>query len=103
MTTSIAPLITGATSGEDQVFPTLTTEQMQRIAAHGHMRRVEAGEVLVKVGAPITHFYVVRSGSLDGLQPMENGDDVSDHHPWPVYGRGFDAFRAAVAGDAPRP
>jgi len=74
MTTSIAPLITGATSGEDQVFPTLTPEQMQRIAAHGHMRRVEVGEVLVKVGTPITHFYVVRSGSLDGLQPMENGE-----------------------------
>ncbi len=74
MTISIVPLTTGTASGEDQVFPTLTTEQMQRIAAQGHMRRVEAGEVLVKVGTPITHFYVVRSGSLDGLQPMENGE-----------------------------
>ena len=73
MTTSITPLISPPAAGEDQVFPTLTAEQIQRIAAHGHMRAVEAGEVLVKVGAPITHFYVVRSGSLEALQPMENG------------------------------
>jgi len=73
MTTSIVPLTTGTASGEDQVFPTLTPEQMQRIAAHGHTRSVEAGEVLVKVGAPITHFYLVSSGALEALQPMENG------------------------------
>ena len=76
MTTSIAPLIGAPAAGEDQVFPTLTPEQIQRIAAHGHMRRVEEGDVLVKVGAPITHFYVVRSGSLEALQPMENGEST---------------------------
>jgi len=74
MTSSIITPPTTPATDQDQIFPTLTPAQMQRIAAHGHMRRVEAREVLVKVGAPITHFYVVRSGALDGVQPMENGE-----------------------------
>ena len=74
MTSSIITPPTTPATDQDQIFPTLTPGQMQRIAAHGHMRRVEAREVLVKVGAPITHFYVVRSGALDGVQPMENGE-----------------------------
>ena len=74
MTSSIITPPTTPATDQDQIFPTLTPGQMQRIAAHGHMRTVEAREVLVKVGAPITHFYVVRSGALDGVQPMENGE-----------------------------
>jgi thioredoxin reductase (NADPH) len=74
MTTSIAPLSTVVASGDEQIFPTLTPAQMERIAAHGRLRRVTAGEVLQAVGTPVTHFYVVRSGTLEGLQPMENGE-----------------------------
>jgi thioredoxin reductase (NADPH) len=74
MTTSIAPLSAGPASEQDQVFPTLTPAQIERVALHGRLRRVEANEVLVKVGTRITHFYVVTSGSLEGLQPMENGE-----------------------------
>ena len=74
MTTTIAPFPTPAGASDEQVFPTLTPEQIQRICSHGRLRRVAAGEVLQKVGAPIGYFYVVKSGTLEGLQPMESGE-----------------------------
>jgi len=74
MTTTITPFPAPAGASDEQVFPTLTPDQIQRICAHGRLRRVAAGEVLQKVGAPIGYFYVVKSGSLEGLQPMENGE-----------------------------
>src|SRR5258706_10416056 len=43
----------------DQAFPTLTEAQIARVAAHGHLRKVERGEVLVKAGARNASFFVV--------------------------------------------
>jgi hypothetical protein len=34
----------------EQVFPTLTPEQIARVAAHGRVRPVRAGEVLLSAG-----------------------------------------------------
>ena len=53
-----------ATAG-DPAFPTLTEAQIARVAAHGHLRKVEHGEVLVKAGARNASFFVVVSGHLD--------------------------------------
>jgi thioredoxin reductase (NADPH) len=53
-----------ATAG-DQAFPTLTEAQIARVAVHGHLRKVERGEVLVKAGARNASFFVVVSGHLD--------------------------------------
>lgn len=41
----------------DQIFPTLTPAQIARIAAHGRVRQVQRGEVLLEVGD-------VRGGSV---------------------------------------
>ncbi len=39
----------------EHIFPTLTPAQIRRIAAHGHMRTMQSGEVLVEQGeAPAT-------------------------------------------------
>jgi thioredoxin reductase (NADPH) len=58
----------------DQTFPKLTPEQLARVAAHGRVRRVERGEVLVAVGAPIPTFFVVSRGSIEIRQPGDDGE-----------------------------
>lgn len=68
------PTTSAAQSPDDQTFPVLTDAQIARIAAHGRYRRVETGEVLANAGDPIRHFYVVSSGSLEGVQLRLNGD-----------------------------
>src|SRR6266568_591222 len=74
MTSPVAEAPTAVPSDADQTFPTLTDVQIARIAAHGRLRRVEAGQILAKSGDPITHFYVVRSGAIEGVQLKDNGD-----------------------------
>ena len=49
----------------DQVFPTVTADQIARVAAHGHRRIVQAGEVLVEAGDSNVPCFVVISGRLD--------------------------------------
>lgn len=52
-----------------QMFPTLTAEQVERVAALGEIRRVETGEVLVHSGDHDVPFFVVLSGNLEIVQP----------------------------------
>jgi thioredoxin reductase (NADPH) len=61
------------TGNEDQTFPVLTDAQLARISQHGHGRVVKAGEILYDLGAPVTHFYVVVSGAIEGVQLRESG------------------------------
>jgi thioredoxin reductase (NADPH) len=74
MTSPVADFPAPATSEVDQTFPTLTDAQIARIALHGIPQRVEAGEVLVRAGDPISHFYVVLSGAVEAVQLRDNGD-----------------------------
>lgn len=53
----------------DQLFPTLTEPQIQRIASHGSVHRCRPGEVLVEAGAVAPCFFVVRSGRIDIERP----------------------------------
>ena len=59
---------------EDQIWPTLTSAQIDRIAAHGRLRRVERGEVLIGLGKKIPLFFVVKSGTIEAVQPTRTGD-----------------------------
>jgi thioredoxin reductase (NADPH) len=49
----------------DQMFPTLTPAQMERIAAHGRRRPIEQGEVLFEAGAEVIPFFVVVEGRIE--------------------------------------
>lgn len=49
----------------DQVFPTLTPEQIRRIAPHGRIRAIQKGEVLYKPGDTPVPFFLVVSGELE--------------------------------------
>src|SRR5947209_7053880 len=44
------------------IFPKLTTAQISRVSAHGHMRALHAGEVLYEQGDIAVPFFVAVSG-----------------------------------------
>ena len=53
MTDTALPLALTLSSGVERMFPTLTPAQIKRIAAHGKLRAIRAGEVLVEAGAHV--------------------------------------------------
>src|SRR2546428_7944091 len=69
MSDSTPPVPLTLASRADQVFPTLTPEQIARVAAHGHVRRVEHGEVLLEPGDQNPRFFVVTAGHIEGVKP----------------------------------
>lgn len=53
----------------EQMFPTLTPPQAARIAAHGSVRPIRSGEVLVEAGQQSVPFYLVTAGQIEIVQP----------------------------------
>jgi thioredoxin reductase (NADPH) len=47
------------------MFPHLTEEQIQRVAAHGRTRELRAGDVLIRPGDVSVSVFVVKRGQLD--------------------------------------
>jgi thioredoxin reductase (NADPH) len=87
----------------DHVFPTLTPEQVARIAAHGRVRRVAAGEVLMEAGEQAARFFVVTEGLIEAVRPVGTTEDsVATFGPGQFTGevtmlsgrRGFGRIRA---------
>ena len=74
MTAPAVDTIPAPAGEEDHTFPTLTEQQIARVAAQGRTRTVEPGDVLVEAGDPVAHFYVVKSGAVEALQVRDNGD-----------------------------
>jgi thioredoxin reductase (NADPH) len=70
-------------SRTEQVFPTLTPVQIRRIAAQGHMRATQPGEVLVEQGESAVRFFVVVSGELEVVRPTGDAETLVA-----VYGPG---------------
>jgi thioredoxin reductase (NADPH) len=58
-----------------ETFPTLSTEQIARIARHGRMRQTRPGELLYDQGTEAPSFFVVISGALDIVRPRKNRED----------------------------
>jgi len=61
---------------DEEMFPTLTPAQISRIAVHGHVRRVEQGEVLVDAGEPITRLFVVTAGQIEVVRASEANEEI---------------------------
>ena len=57
------------TSGPDEMFPKLTPAQIARIAARGHKRSLEQGELLVEQASTSLPFFVILSGELEAVRP----------------------------------
>ena len=64
------------TSGIERVFPTLTPVQVERIAAHGRVRQIRPGEVLVQPGDQIVPFFVVTSGGVEIVRPSSANETL---------------------------
>lgn len=60
-------------SRPEQAFPTLTPEQIERVASHGKRLAVESGSVLIQAGQPQFPFFVVVQGILEGVVPSALG------------------------------
>src|SRR6266487_1367522 len=100
------PLTAGARA--DQVFPTLTPAQVARVAAHGRVRRVDQGDVLVEAGQQTARFFVVTEGLIEVVRPIGAAEDsVALFRPGQFTGevnvlsgrRGFGRVRAAEPGE----
>jgi thioredoxin reductase (NADPH) len=75
MAESTTPL-TLTFSRADQIFPTLTSAQIERIAAHGRTRTVRSGEVLIEQGDRANPFFVVISGQLEAVRPTSAAETL---------------------------
>lgn len=73
---SSTPVFSSMTSQLGHIFPKLTPVQIERVAAHGKSRDVQAGEVLVEQGDRHFSFYLVRSGELEIVRPTPTGETL---------------------------
>ena len=64
----------------EKIFPKLTPAQIRRVAAHGHMRTVERGEVLVEQGDTSVPFFVVITGELEIVRPYGSYETLITVH-----------------------
>jgi len=59
------------TSAAERVFPKLTQDQVARVAAHGHLRQSQDGEVLVEPGTPNTRIFIVNTGCVEIIRASD--------------------------------
>ena len=76
MTDTALPLALTLSSGAERMFPTLTSAQLERVAAHGRVRLIRAGEVLVEPGQQIVPFYVVTAGQIEVVRPSGTSETL---------------------------
>ena len=65
---------------KEQIFPTLTESQLQRISRFGTRRTVKDGEILFRQGDEGTHFFVILQGELDVVQPHGETETLIVRH-----------------------
>ena len=71
--TTRSPLLANATNASF-MFPKLTAGQIQRITAHGVLRPITRGEVLIEGGQHDVPFFVVKAGEIEVIRPSALGD-----------------------------
>jgi thioredoxin reductase (NADPH) len=64
----------------EHIFPTLTPTQINRIAAHGHMRVIQRGEVLIEQGDRNFPFFVVVTGEVEIVRPSDAAETLITIH-----------------------
>jgi len=67
-------------SSIEKIFPKLTPDQISRIEAHGHIRAVQSGEVLVEQGDTSVPFFVVITGELEIVRPFGSHETLVTVH-----------------------
>ena len=64
----------------EKIFPKLTPAQISRIAAHGHVRSVQSGEVLIEQGDASVPFFVVITGEIEIVCPFGTHETLVTVH-----------------------
>ena len=64
----------------EKIFPKLTPAQISRIAAHGHVRSVQSGEVLMEQGDTSVPFFVVTTGEVEIVRPFGTHETLITVH-----------------------
>ncbi len=72
--------VLSALDADTQMFPDLTTTQIDRIRPGSKLRRVEPGEILFRPGDTEVPFFVVLSGSMEIVQPDLTGERLVTTH-----------------------
>jgi thioredoxin reductase (NADPH) len=80
MSTLLASAPPSALDYKTQIFPKLTSAQIDRIRPWATPRHVEPGEILFKPGDQHVPFYVLLSGSLEIVQPSQPNQPVIATH-----------------------
>jgi thioredoxin reductase (NADPH) len=81
-------------SRAEEIFSKLTPAQIRRIAAPGHMRANQRGEVLVEQGDSAVPFFVVVSGKIESVRPLGRAETlIIGHRPGQFTGRSQHALR----------
>ena len=79
---SLQPQLPSALDADTQIFPALTAAQIARVRAAGKVRVVERGEILFEPGDSNIPFFVVLTGSMEIVQPSEDGErPITTHGP----------------------
>ncbi len=62
------------------MFPTLTPAQIARIAAHGSVRQIRQGEVLIEAGDHTVPFFVVLQGHIEVVRSSGGAETLVTVH-----------------------
>lgn len=63
-------------SSPSEMFPVLTSEQQERVLAHGRLQEVSTGETVVEPNQQAAKFFVVVTGQLEILQIEDHRENV---------------------------
>ena len=74
------PQLPTINSRQDHIFPKLTPAQIDRIAAHGRVRSIQQGQVLVEQGDKVVPFFVVKTGELEIVRPSAGSEMLITIH-----------------------
>src|SRR4029434_8880108 len=64
------------TENSERTYPRLTQPQVARIAAHGRVRAIAAGELLIRQGEGARMFFAVLSGRVEIARPGPGEDTL---------------------------
>src|SRR4051794_40691474 len=72
----------------DQVFPTLTPDEIERLRGFGDVRRYANGERIFRVGEVAAGLTLVLAGAIDVVQTDVSGHQapIVTHHPGSFMG-----------------
>ena len=76
MTETRTASLTVRPSRAEQIFPTLSAPQIERVAQHGHVREVKPGDILFEAGQTPVPFFVVNKGQIEIVRPASAADTV---------------------------